>query len=137
MLQQVAENLSQASLGFGNPVRARAASGPDAQQLPSSILLQVEQSDLINYGLIPEFVGRFPVVCSLQVRRQPFFITSSNSKAAPLCVLHSMRQVFMQTEAGRASRTSAGNCAAQSKCQCQAIKGAMNDRFCAMLAPRR
>jgi len=26
------------------------------------------QVDLINYGLIPEFVGRFPIICSLQVR---------------------------------------------------------------------
>lgn len=27
----------------------------------------MEQSDLIRYGLIPEFVGRFPVVSTLQV----------------------------------------------------------------------
>ena len=31
--------------------------------------MQVEQSDLIRYGLIPEFVGRFPVVSTLQVGR--------------------------------------------------------------------
>jgi ATP-dependent Clp protease ATP-binding subunit ClpX len=29
------------------------------------LLLQVESSDLIAYGLIPEFVGRFPVLVSL------------------------------------------------------------------------
>ena len=29
---------------------------------------ELMQADLINYGLIPEFVGRFPVICSLQVR---------------------------------------------------------------------
>ena len=27
--------------------------------------MQVESSDLINYGLIPEFIGRFPVLVSL------------------------------------------------------------------------
>ena len=27
----------------------------------------MEQTDLIKYGLIPEFVGRFPVISSLQV----------------------------------------------------------------------
>jgi len=27
--------------------------------------VQVESSDLINYGLIPEFIGRFPVLVSL------------------------------------------------------------------------
>ena len=28
-------------------------------------LLQAESSDLIAYGLIPEFVGRFPILVSL------------------------------------------------------------------------
>lgn len=27
--------------------------------------VQVESSDLISYGLIPEFIGRFPVLVSL------------------------------------------------------------------------
>ena len=33
----------------------------------SHLLKRVEQADLVQYGLIPEFVGRFPVICSLQV----------------------------------------------------------------------
>jgi ATP-dependent Clp protease ATP-binding subunit ClpX len=37
-------------------------------KIDSSILRQVEHADLINYGLIPEFVGRLPVIVSLQVR---------------------------------------------------------------------
>lgn len=28
-------------------------------------ILQVESSDLIAYGLIPEFVGRFPILVNL------------------------------------------------------------------------
>lgn len=28
-------------------------------------VLQVESSDLISYGLIPEFIGRFPVLVGL------------------------------------------------------------------------
>lgn len=28
-------------------------------------VMQVESSDLISYGLIPEFVGRFPILVSL------------------------------------------------------------------------
>ena len=35
--------------------------------LDSRILQQVEQTDLINYGLIPEFVGRFPIITALSV----------------------------------------------------------------------
>lgn len=37
--------------------------------LPPTSRVQVEQADLIRYGLIPEFVGRFPVVSTLQVGR--------------------------------------------------------------------
>lgn len=29
---------------------------------------QVEHTDLISYGLIPEFVGRLPIIVPLQVR---------------------------------------------------------------------
>ena len=36
--------------------------------MPTTVLRKVEQKDMISYGLIPEFVGRFPVICSLQVR---------------------------------------------------------------------
>ena len=35
--------------------------------LDSRVLQQVEQTDLINYGLIPEFVGRFPIITALSV----------------------------------------------------------------------
>lgn len=31
----------------------------------NSPVMQVESSDLISYGLIPEFVGRFPILVSL------------------------------------------------------------------------
>ncbi|PRW60516.1 ATP-dependent Clp protease ATP-binding subunit isoform A [Chlorella sorokiniana] len=62
--RQVAERIASSSIGFGNPVRARGTPGTIAAQ--SAALRQVEQSDLIRYGLIPEFVGRFPVVSTLQ-----------------------------------------------------------------------
>ena len=40
-------------------------------QIPSEVLQDVQQADLIKYGLIPEFVGRFPVLCALQVCTRP------------------------------------------------------------------
>lgn len=66
--RQVTERLATASIGFGNPVRARASRDVLGASIASSsaVLKNVEQADLIHYGLIPEFVGRFPVVCSLQ-----------------------------------------------------------------------
>lgn len=37
-------------------------------RISSTILREVEHSDLIHYGLIPEFVGRLPIISVLQVR---------------------------------------------------------------------
>ena len=42
--------------------------GSSQAKVSSNVLRQVEQTDLIQYGLIPEFVGRFPIISSLQVR---------------------------------------------------------------------
>ncbi|MFO1059549.1 MAG: ATP-dependent Clp protease ATP-binding subunit ClpX [Dongiaceae bacterium] len=47
------------SIGFGADVR-----GPDERQT-GEILRDVEPEDLLKFGLIPEFVGRLPVVATL------------------------------------------------------------------------
>jgi ATP-dependent Clp protease ATP-binding subunit ClpX len=47
------------SIGFGADVRA-----PE-ERPTGDILLEVEPEDLLKYGLIPEFVGRVPVVATL------------------------------------------------------------------------
>ncbi|MFZ5511335.1 MAG: ATP-dependent Clp protease ATP-binding subunit ClpX, partial [Pseudomonadota bacterium] len=49
----------QAGIGFGAEVKSRAA------KEVSETLRGVEPEDLIKYGLIPEFVGRLPVVATL------------------------------------------------------------------------
>lgn len=38
-----------------------------ARKAMGHVLKLVEQTDLMTYGLIPEFVGRFPIVTTLQV----------------------------------------------------------------------
>ncbi|XP_034202490.1 CLP protease regulatory subunit CLPX1, mitochondrial isoform X2 [Prunus dulcis] len=62
----ISERRQDSSIGFGAPVRAnmRTGSVTDAA-VTSSLLETVESSDLIRYGLIPEFVGRFPILVSL------------------------------------------------------------------------
>jgi ATP-dependent Clp protease ATP-binding subunit ClpX len=47
------------SIGFGADVR-----GPDGRK-PGAIISEVEPEDLLKYGLIPEFIGRLPVVATL------------------------------------------------------------------------
>ena len=81
---QVAERRAAASIGFGAPVRARALRGSGssgggaaasagvvaadaaARSERAAAVAAVEHADLVAYGLIPEFVGRFPVVAALQ-----------------------------------------------------------------------
>ena len=48
------------SIGFGADVRS-----PDERQM-GEILKQVEPEDLLKFGLIPEFVGRLPVIATLE-----------------------------------------------------------------------
>lgn len=60
----IADRTSRASIGFGNTVRAKTSLS--APTVAAETLHSVEASDLVSYGLIPEFVGRFPVLCSLQ-----------------------------------------------------------------------
>ncbi|XP_062148500.1 CLP protease regulatory subunit CLPX1, mitochondrial isoform X2 [Alnus glutinosa] len=62
----ISERRQDSSIGFGAPVRANMrAGGVTDAAVASSLLETVESSDLISYGLIPEFVGRFPILVSL------------------------------------------------------------------------
>ncbi len=52
--------LSAKSMGFGAEVKAPNAEGT------GELLRQVQPEDLISFGLIPEFLGRLPVVATLR-----------------------------------------------------------------------
>ncbi len=49
-------------------VRPSGLGRPGGPRVNSDILLDAQHTDLISYGLIPEFVGRLPVLMALQVR---------------------------------------------------------------------
>jgi ATP-dependent Clp protease ATP-binding subunit ClpX len=55
----ISSRFKGSSIGFGADVR-----GPEEQQV-GDILLDVEPEDLLKFGLIPEFVGRLPVLATL------------------------------------------------------------------------
>ncbi|PWA85128.1 CLP protease regulatory subunit X [Artemisia annua] len=62
----ISERRQDSSIGFGAPVRANMRTGGVTTAAVTSTLLEtVESSDLIAYGLIPEFVGRFPILVNL------------------------------------------------------------------------
>ncbi len=51
------------ALGFG---AATSAAGPEVAEVPTSELLRhAEPEDLLSFGMIPEFIGRLPVVAAL------------------------------------------------------------------------
>jgi ATP-dependent Clp protease ATP-binding subunit ClpX len=56
----IADRLQGKSIGFGAHVSA-----PDERRT-GDILKQSEPEDLLKYGLIPEFVGRLPVIATLE-----------------------------------------------------------------------
>jgi len=59
-LEKVIENRTEASgIGFGAAVKSKA------QRSITEVFREVEPEDLIKFGLIPELVGRMPVVASL------------------------------------------------------------------------
>ena len=55
-------------LGFNS---AEAAAAQEEQLEPAKILHSVEPEDLVRYGLIPEFIGRLPVVTALEPLTKP------------------------------------------------------------------
>ncbi|XWS20676.1 hypothetical protein CRYUN_Cryun31cG0123400 [Craigia yunnanensis] len=62
----ISERRQDSSIGFGAPVRANMrSSGLTTAAVTSSLLESVESDDLIAYGLIPEFIGRFPILVAL------------------------------------------------------------------------
>ncbi len=61
-LDKVIRNRSEkGGIGFGAEVRSK-----DDSRNVGQIFLDLEAEDLISYGLIPEFVGRLPVVATLE-----------------------------------------------------------------------
>ena len=55
----ISERKHGSSIGFGAEVRE-----PDSR-MAGEIILDVEPEDLMRYGLIPEFIGRLPVLATL------------------------------------------------------------------------
>ena len=55
----ISSRFKGSSIGFGADVR-----GPDEHEI-GDILMDVEPEDLLKFGLIPEFVGRLPVLATL------------------------------------------------------------------------
>lgn len=60
--------IDAASIGFGAPLKRTAIEegGDESQQMQGRYFQATIPKDLCDYGMIPEFVGRFPVIVSTQ-----------------------------------------------------------------------
>ena len=67
-LQKIIENRSstKGGIGFAADVKSR-----DDEKNLGEVLRDVEPEDLIHYGLIPEFVGRLPILATLDELDEP------------------------------------------------------------------
>ncbi|MGD8525005.1 MAG: ATP-dependent Clp protease ATP-binding subunit ClpX, partial [Thioalkalispiraceae bacterium] len=57
----IRDRSEKGGIGFGAEVKSK-----DSQKSVSEVLSDVEPEDLTRYGLIPEFVGRLPVLATLE-----------------------------------------------------------------------
>lgn len=57
--QVIERRIGNGSLGFGAEIKSKKDDDPD------SLILQATHQDLVKYGLIPELVGRLPVITTL------------------------------------------------------------------------
>ncbi|MBF0288697.1 MAG: ATP-dependent Clp protease ATP-binding subunit ClpX [SAR324 cluster bacterium] len=56
----IRKRIGQHSIGFGSSIQTQA------EQSSTAILQHLEPEDLLKYGLIPEFIGRLPVLSTLE-----------------------------------------------------------------------
>ena len=59
----VAKRVGRGSIGFRDAGRSSDRASIDGER--NALIAQVQSEDLVEYGMIPEFVGRFPVVAPL------------------------------------------------------------------------
>jgi ATP-dependent Clp protease ATP-binding subunit ClpX len=67
----VERRLGGRTMGFNHPTTTTKS---DVEQQPS-VLMKIEPEDLLRFGMIPEFIGRLPVISVLQELSEPELIS--------------------------------------------------------------
>jgi len=109
-LEKIIRNRSEKSgIGFGAEVRSLK----DSKDI-TAVLRAVEPEDLIKYGLIPEFVGRMPVIATLEELDEAALIQHTQERAdqaVPAPVRHG------RSGAGNTPSGAVGHCAESARAQ--------------------
>ena len=70
----IERRVGKKTLGFRTDAKAAAAPPASSPVARAALLSQSQPQDLISYGLIPEFVGRLPVVATLHDLDRPALV---------------------------------------------------------------
>src|SRR6185437_6817589 len=70
----IARRVGKRAMGFRSEIEAGAAPAGAPRLRDTELLAQVQPGDLIKFGLIPEFVGRLPVIGVLEDLDRPALI---------------------------------------------------------------
>ncbi len=102
-LEKIIQNRSEkGGIGFGAEVKSK-----DDKKAVGQILLDAEPEDLIKFGLIPELIGRLPVVATLQELEEPALIQiltePKNALVKQYQKLFSMEDVELEVRPGALS----------------------------------
>ncbi|APZ43587.1 ATP-dependent Clp protease ATP-binding subunit ClpX [Acidihalobacter ferrooxydans] len=95
-LEKIIQNRSaKTGIGFAAHVESK-----DSGRSTGELLFEVEPEDLIRFGLIPEFVGRLPVVATLEELDEEALVTiliePRNSLVKQYCKLFEMEDVELE-----------------------------------------
>ncbi len=63
--QVIEQRLGKKSLGFVQPENQSQTASSSTTGKPEELLQQIEPDDLVKFGLIPEFIGRMPILTML------------------------------------------------------------------------
>jgi ATP-dependent Clp protease ATP-binding subunit ClpX len=102
-LEKIIQNRSEkGGIGFGAEVKSK-----EDKKAIGQILLDAEPEDLIKFGLIPELIGRLPVVATLQELEEPALIQiltePKNALIKEYQKLFSMEDVELEVRPGALS----------------------------------
>lgn len=94
----IRERTEKSGIGFGAEVRSKD------KRVNAELLKQVEPDDLVKFGLIPEFIGRLPVIATLEDLEEEHLIQiltqPKNALVKQYAKLFSMEEVELEfTEA--------------------------------------
>ena len=117
----------EASLGFGVDVPAKE----DSDEKFNELIHQVRPEDLMKYGIIPEIIGRLPVICTLETLDEHSLLRIlTEPKNAPVKQYQKLLEMDnVQLEFEEAALLAVAKKAIERKTGARSLKGIIEDKM--------